>query len=266
MGGRTAPLVSFVPPPTISQTDPDKFTRSFLKSALTAFAHSEYQSRKPWIFNTALQLLSTARTALAEQNQNWKQLKIKAKRARRETELDGFMSNSHRTNAKHSTAWNVVRKQKKGFQGNRSHLLVDGKQLSWTETHDAYRDHVEQVQWEAPNITEALKQTRENRSSLRPQHSNDLQTAFGKLKIDKLQMLSLQLFCYVPDRDGEKEHLGIYNHLSLNPSVPASWLASRPELHPFSRVRGLIPIQPTTAICLCSIRSLKHALQCYKLG
>ena len=75
--------------------------------------------------------------------------------------------------ADRSAVWKVVKRQKKGFQGKRTHLVVEGKPVPWSRTHEAFRDHLQNTQWKQPNIPDHTADNRRARSALRPQSRDE---------------------------------------------------------------------------------------------
>ena len=70
--------------------------------------------------------------------------------------------------ANQSSVWGTVRSQRRGFTGRKSHLVVDNKPVPWTQTHEAFRDHLQGKQWAKTNIPDHTAAQRRQRPQLRP--------------------------------------------------------------------------------------------------
>ena len=124
--------------------------------------------------------------------------------------------------ADHSAVWKVVRNQKKGFQGRKSHLSVHGKPVPWSRAHIAFRDHYAQNQWNKHPDSEQHAATLLSRPALRLE---ELQEAIGKIKKGKAP--GPDGIAGVLDHTAESELLQVYNDLRATPDIPQSWLEAR---------------------------------------
>ena len=131
-----------------------------------------------------------------------------------------------------STVWNAIRRQRRGFQGRRSHLVSDGKPVPWSKTHEAFRNHLQTKQWAKPDIPDHTADLRRNRPPLRPTQADEppftmqeLSAALSKTKTGKapapdgLVNEILQLL----DKHGETKLLNFYNQSWLQGTIPSSW-------------------------------------------
>ena len=232
--GTTAPY----PDHSASRSDnPDTLEERMFAAAKLVFPTQKLAPRKPWITENTLNKLAQARAASANGEDNAKTLLYQAKRSAKKNKVqwvhDQLLADPR---ADHSAVWKVVRNQKKGFQGRKSHLHVDGKPIPWSRTHVAFRDHYAQKQWhKSPNSDEHAAILR-NRPPLRPTKPDqgdfkleDLQEAIGKIKKGKApgpDGLVGELFQML-DHTAEAELLQLYNDLRKNPKIPKSWLEAR---------------------------------------
>ena len=125
-----------------------------------------------------------------------------------------------------------MRRQKKGFKGKKTHLVVKGKPVPWSKTHEAFRDHLEKQQWAEPIISDDDRQRRQDRPPIRPQRPNeqdftlaDLHAAIAKIKKNRApgpDGIPAELFTLL-DRDGELELLALYNEVWHTTEIPTHW-------------------------------------------
>ena len=106
----------------------EAFQAYTVKLMQAAKQHFPLALRNPWITDETLRSLAAARVAQANGADDWKQLRNQAKRAARKDRVkwvhDQLLGDPSGTQ---STVWNTVRRQRRGFQGRRTHLVVDGK-------------------------------------------------------------------------------------------------------------------------------------------
>ena len=234
-GGRSIPLPGRAP-----EIDHPAHTEEFqaytAKLVQTAKQHLplvQRTLRNPWITDETLRSLAAARAAQANGADNWKQLRNQAKRAARRDRVkwvhDQLLDDPSGTQ---STVWNTVRRQRRGFQGRRTHLVVDGKPVPWTKTHEAFRDHLQHSQWKPTDISDHTAHKRKSRHPLRPTAPDepfftraDLISSIAKTKQrkapgpDGLVNEIIQLL----DADGEERLLAFYNHSWANAVIPSDW-------------------------------------------
>ena len=233
--GRTVPLPGQVPastPPSQEQAF-DNFTSQLTSAAKQLFPLRDRTVRKPWISEPTLRALAAARAASAADSTDWKSLRNMAKRLARKDRVkwihDQLMLDPSGTS---SPVWNAVRRQKRGFQGKRTHLVVEGKPVPWSKTHQAFRDHLQNVQWKKPNIPDHTAERRRGRPRLydtspdEPQFTrSELVAALSKAKSNKapgpdgIVSELLQLL----DADGEIRLLSLYNEAWRTGVIPKSW-------------------------------------------
>lgn len=130
--------------------------------------------------------------------------------------------------AEHSTVWKTVRNQKKGVQGRKQHLVVDGKPVPWTKTQDAIRDHLQHKQWHHRATQEHIAQLRARpalNQTIPPQDNvslEELQSALASLKTRKApgpDELPNELLLWLDDHS-EQELLQITHRTC---AIPDEW-------------------------------------------
>ena len=232
-GGRQIPLP---PPRNASQPTPPQartFADVMLKAASEAFSPLERRMHKPWLRPDTLRALAEARQASAEGDEAWKAKRNAAKRMARKDRVqwihDQLLADP---SADHSAVWKVVKRQKKGFQGKRAHLVVEGRPVPWSRTHEAFRDHLQNQQWKQPRISDHTANNRRARPPLRPQSRDetsfslqDLQNVIQCLKSNKApgpDGLVAELVCLLGEA-GELQLLALMNECWREGSIPDSW-------------------------------------------
>ena len=168
----------------------DQFVTAMKEAAKTTIPYHRRVPRTPWISDETLTALEESRRAEANCSDNWRTLRNRAKRLARKDRVNWV----HRQlesdpGAVSSSVWNVVRRQRKGFVGKRTHLIRDGVPQPWTSTHKVFRDHLQDVQWSSPHISATLEDRRKSRPHLFPAQRDeghftlvDLQKVLSKLK------------------------------------------------------------------------------------
>ena len=144
-GGRTMPY-SVITDNTSKATDhtADSFVPAVKEAAKTTLPFRQHVPRTPWITDHTLQALAQARKAEAEQSDNWKELRNAAKRSAKRDRVQWVHRELLRDpSGTCSTVWNVVRRQKRGFQGRRAHLKENGQPQPWSRTHEIFRNHLQ---------------------------------------------------------------------------------------------------------------------------
>ena len=87
--------------------------------------------------------------------------------------------------------WKTVRSQRRGFRAKKNHLIVNGVPVPWSQSHVAFRDHLQNKQW-ANQISEDKLVELRNRPQLHATHTSDelfseleLEEAISKVKNNK---------------------------------------------------------------------------------
>ena len=101
----------------------------------------------------------------------------------------GYTRNSWKTQAQNTARLGKQSEDKKLALGGKSHLIVKGKPVPWSKTHEAFRDHLQNTQWAAHQDSDTRTKALENKCALRPQRVDEekftmeeLQQAMAKLK------------------------------------------------------------------------------------
>ena len=228
-----------IPPPRVGtstqdpQTTPQTYVTTLKAAAFAAFPPMERRHNKPWLTDNTLRSLAEARAALANNEEDWKTKRNQAKRLARRGRVnwvhDQILADP---SAEHSTVWKVVRRQKKGFQGKRTHLFVHGRPVPWSKTHEAFRDHLQNQQWKRPHIPDHAAQDRKDRHPLRPQQPDEppftheeLTSVLHNLKRNKSPGPDglVNEVVTLLDEKGEKELLALYNQCWHSRKVPDEW-------------------------------------------
>ena len=232
--GRNIPLPRQTTPPQQTQETSgiEEFAAKIMDSA-NIFPLKSRNTAKPWISNDTLRALEEARRSQASGSPNWKALRNQAKRLARKDRIhwihEQLVSDP---GAISSSVWNAIRRQRRGFQGKRTHLVANGKPVPWSKTHEAFRDHLQNTQWEKAQISDHTAELRRSCAPIRPPMDNeelftraDLSSALSRAKCgkapgpDHMSMELLQLL----DADGEARLLNFYNHSWINGISPNSW-------------------------------------------
>ena len=223
------PLEQTAPPPTAAEN----IAQAMQQAAKETFQYKERHNAKPWIKDSTVRLLEQARAAQSTQAEGWKQKRNQAKRAARRDRVEWIHQQlTSDPNATHSPLWNVVKRQKKGFQGKKTHLIVDNKPVPWSKTHEAFKTHLEEKQWAEPQIPDHTAEPRKARPHLRPTAPEeppftlqDLHAAMARLKKHKApgpDGLVNELILLL-DREGELDLLRLFNQCWLSGDFPESW-------------------------------------------
>ena len=140
-GGRTMPY-SVITEGNSKATDhtADSFVTAVKEAAKTSLPFRQHV----WITDHTLQALAQARQAEAEQADNWKELRNAARRSAKRDRVQCVQRELLRDpSGTSSTVWNVVRRQKRGFQGRRAHLRENGQPQPWSRAHEVFRNHLQ---------------------------------------------------------------------------------------------------------------------------
>ena len=237
-GGRTMPY-SVITEGTSKATDhtADSFVFAVKEAAKTSLPFRQHVPRTPWITDHTLQALAQARKAEAEQANNWKELRNAAKRSAKRDRVQWVHRELLRDpSGTGSTVWNVVRRQKRGFQGRRAHLQENGQPQPWSRTHEVFRNHLQNNQWAQPQIPPAQALKRQSRPQLHEPKADEgnftiqnLRDAISKIKGGKApgpDGVLGELFKAL-DAQGEEILLDIYNKIWRSGDVPRSWVEAR---------------------------------------
>jgi len=211
----------------------DAITSVMQEAAKQTFHNAIRKQRKPWISEHTLELLRLARKAEADGDFDAKHKRNVAKRAARRDRVNWVHTQLlEDPSAEHSAVWNAVKRQKIGFRGKKSHLIVEGKPVPWSKTHEAFRDHLQNKQWAAHSDSTARVQTLQDFSPLRPQRQDEgpftfeeLQTVLYDLKLRKApgpDHTANELFKLLDDESAQML-LEFYNKIWEVEEVPDEW-------------------------------------------
>ena len=213
-------------PPEEDTTTPireDAFTAVLQEAARQTFSNESRRRRTPWVTDHTLDLLQEARTAEAQGDHDAKHKRNRAKRSARKDRVQWVHQQLlEDPSAEHSPLWKTIKRHKAGFRGKKSHLVVDNKPVSWSKTHQAFRDHLQNKQW-APqeqssnnlHILKARRNLRDAAPDETPFTIEDLQTALVKLKKRKApgpNHTANELFMLLDD-DNQRLLLEFYNKI-----------------------------------------------------
>ena len=211
----------------------DAFTSVMKEAAKQTFHNAIRRPRKPWITDRTLELLQSARRAEAQGDPDAKHRRNVAKRSARKDRVNWVHEQLlDDPSAEHSAVWNAVKRQKIGFRGKKSHLIVGGKPVPWSQTHQAFRDHLQNKQWAVhPSSADRITML-EAQSPLRPQRPDEdpftleeLQTVLNGLKLRKApgpDHTANELFKLLDD-DSTQLLLEFYNKIWEVEEVPEEW-------------------------------------------
>ena len=128
--------------------------------------------------------------------------------------------------------WNTIRRQKRGFQGKKNHLVINGSPVPWSQTHSAFRNHLEQQQWKKSTGSQEWVRTLDARRALRAQSDDrnaftleELLAALAKTKPKKAagpDEAPNELFRLLYD-DNVQRLLQFYNDIWDCGTVPKDW-------------------------------------------
>ena len=225
-------------PPELKRTElPRSFkvdpVSGLLEASRQVFSPKEVRPKRPWITQATLEALAKARKAEADQDHNAKSLRNAAKRSAKRDRVNWIHAQLLSDNSEYQRGmWQTARNQKRGFQGRKRHLVVDNRAVPWSKVHEAFRDHLQNMQWKPQaNPTAAaasLKQRHQLHKQLRdnrPFTIEDLQSAIIKLKKNKApgpDEAPNELFLLLDDHNSVLL-LQFYNKIWGAGEVPAAW-------------------------------------------
>ena len=230
-GASALPIETTTPGITIKEGS--NLTRSLTEACKQTYVQREAVPRRPWITQDTLVGLSEARQAESRQDHSAKQLRNKAKRLARKDRIRWIHERlTEDPSENNKNMWSTARQQKRGFQGKKRHLVVEGKPVPWSETHKAFRDYLENTQWKTPAHSPDNQRILNARRNLRPSVSDhnsfsleELQSAIQKLKRNKApgpDQVTNELFLLLDD-DSTQVLLEFYNKIWEAGVVPNDW-------------------------------------------
>ena len=149
-------------PPTAHVPHANRFSAAWQRAAEKVFVYQTRQPRKPWITEPTMTALQAARAAESQAVPEAKPLRNKAKRLARKDRVAWVHARlTEDPGGLTKNVWRMAKQQKRGFVGKRSHLMVEGKPVPWSRSHEAFRDHLQNKQWSSrlttPQQLEAAK-------------------------------------------------------------------------------------------------------------
>ena len=232
-------LIRNLSPPTaeLESTTLEEKCRRFNQAIQTAeaitFHPVQHTPRRPWISATTMRQLREVKQLKAAEDpeyvQRYRRLKTQARKEKRD--WLGSQIGDNYTLSKQ--LWAHARKLKKGFQERKRRLVVNGRQVPWSQTHKAFAEHLSQTQWGPSMVTldelNLLSQTT-------PLHQPDtvdpgyftmveLQDAISKIRKnrapgpDNIRGDLIKLLNYY----GEIQLLDIFNQCWKEKRIPQGW-------------------------------------------
>ena len=243
------------------------------EAAQQTFNKQVLKPKRPWITQQTLEALQVARQAEANQDHNSKSLRNAAKRLARKDRIAWIHRKLSEDAGQYQQGmWSTARSQKKGFQGKKRHLVVDNKPVPWSRTHQAFRDHLQNKQWQFREPNPERVAVLESRRRLHPKvidHNSftieELQTAIDKLKKAKApgpDKLVNELFMLLDDHNS-RLLLEFYNKIWVSGEVPTSWKEA--IVVSIYKGKGLDTDPPTIGQSLFLTPSIRFSLLCYRL-
>ena len=238
-------------PPDYSSTTSkyQKFLQAIKTAEQLHFRPKEHVPKQPWISQETLIKLDQAKHLKTQEDPTYfayyKEVKNRPETKKRNWIRSQFGEDGRLT----PNTWHVARKLKKGFQERKRRLVVDGKQIPWSKTHEAFATHLATVQWAPSSVTEEEIEALHETTPLYPQDiaalpyftMEELQHALGKTRKgrapgpDGLRPDPILLL----DHYGELRLLDLMNECWHNVSIPQEWRDAQVFL--FIRERVMIP-------------------------
>ena len=129
--------------------------------------------------------------------------------------------------------WHHARRLKKGFQERKRRLVINGRQVPWSQTHSAFAQHLSGIQWGPSEVTPEELDILQQSPPISSQDEatppifsmEELQTALSKLRRgrapgpDNLRSDIILLLDYY----GEQQLLELYNQCWASKTIPKGW-------------------------------------------
>ena len=199
----------------------------------STFKPQQYTPRRPWISSDTLQKLKFAKHLKSQEDPQYKQAYKEVKRQARQEKRDWTRSQIGNNYELTPQLWRHARRLKKGFQERKRRLVVGGKQVPWSQTHEAFAKHLSNTQWGPSAVTEDEIEILQQTTPLAPQDTSrthlftmeEMQTAIAKLRKgrapgpDGLRPDLIRML----DHYGEQQLLEIYNQCWVTKTIPEDW-------------------------------------------
>ena len=211
----------------------EKFLKAMKTAEAAHFKPIEYKPRQPWMSHETLRLLQESKHKRAvndpEQHVFYKEVKRKARKEKQ----DWLRAQFDESYVITPQTWHLAKRMEKGFQERKRRLMVNGKQIPWSQTHQAFADHLTHKQWAPSSVSEEERLLLSQATPLHPPDQKEqgiftmveLQSALSKMKKGKapgpdgLRPDPVLLL----DHYGECRLLDIMNDCWLARKIPQSW-------------------------------------------
>ena len=154
MGGRSSFQLpdSDSPNHSHSSTNPQELYTSFVSALKQAekssFSPLSISPKQPWISQETLQLLHSARQLKILEHPGFKEASKRAKSSARRDKKAWLHRSLHSdADAPTSSVWKTVSRLRRGFSHRRSRLVYKGRLIPFSQTHEAFADHLTHTQW-----------------------------------------------------------------------------------------------------------------------
>ena len=202
------------------------------EAARQTFGFKQLKPKRPWITQSTLLLLAQARLAESNQDHNAKTLRNQAKRGARKDRINWIHARLTEDQGQYQQEmWSAARGQKRGFQGKKRHLIVDNKPVPWSQTHKAFRDHLQNNQWKSTgegvyaSLLDARRPLRQPVGDHTSFSLEELQTSINRLKARKAPGPdgALNELFHLLDDHNSLSLLEFYNKIWEKGTVPDEW-------------------------------------------
>ena len=230
--GTRAPLPEFSDQGAPAANSTEEWQAALKEAAKQTFHTKTTTRTRPWITDSTLAALAAARQAEAAGEEDAKRLRNAAKRSARKDKIawvhEQLLQDPQGNNLHF---WKIAKRQKAAFKPKRNHLVVDGKPIPWSQSHQAFRDHLQNKQWknktDEANIThlKTLHPIHAEKEDTEPFSMNELDAALNKLRKQKApgpDHNANELFMIL-DEGNKQILLSYYNDVWVSGTAPAAW-------------------------------------------
>ena len=230
--GTTAPAIDVATPTAPQANNTAQWIDSLQEAAKQTFAHRTSSRARPWITEHTLTALRAARSAEANNDPDAKKLRNQAKRSARKDRIKWVHEQLLADPAgDHLHFWRVARKQKTGFRPKRNHLIIDNKPVPWSQSHTAFKIHLQDRQWKNNSNADHNAELRARHPLRPPVQDNqpfsieELEISLAKLKRHKApgpDSTPNELFLLL-DEESKAILLSYYNDIWDTGEAPPPW-------------------------------------------